>query len=352
HSDKVQEYNYKLFKSFVDPGNNGNFYEGVDGFRLDHMQDDLDGKGRLTNLFEVFWGPLIGRLKEVNPHLNFVAEQANWGSYGYEYLKKGHVDRVFAFNLQKAISSFDKANLIKAAHCTFNRMPTGKQQIVFIENHDMPRFSTEVQHDPGKLRVGAVLNLFIGGVPAIYYGQELGMTGAGGNNKFGITDGNDIPQREAFEWNKSDSGQGMTLWYKDTGPWWDQTNLKPDDGISLEEEKDDPNSLYNFYRSLLHIRKSHVALGTGRFKNLENDNPEVFSFTRYHSKKAVVVVVNLSGELQSVTITLEKSNFSTGFVSLYGKLNFSMASGQLSGELSPYSIDILELISRSKRNNG
>lgn len=342
-SKKVLDYNFELFKRFADPNGDGDFSDGVDGFRLDHMQDDLDGKPKFANLFEIFWNPLIRRLKAVNPKLSFVAEQATWASYGYEYFKYGHVDRVFAFNLQKAIESFDKAKLIDAADSTLNLTPAANQQVVFIENHDMSRFSTAVKQDPGKLRVGAALNLLIGGIPSIYYGQELGMAGYGGFSKFGNTDGNDIPQREAFEWYKAAEGKGMALWYKNTGPWWDQTNLKPNDGISLEEQKPDPNSLYNFYRTLLHLRKSHTALIAGKFRNLNNDNDHVFSFLRYVGTKKVVVVVNLSDEEQTVNIMQLRKNSKAAFTAIYGSPVAHTSYGALSGKLAPYGIEVLEV---------
>jgi alpha-amylase len=81
-----------------------------------------------------------------------------------------------------------------------------------------------------KQKLAAGLQLLIGGIPSIYYGQEIGMTGKNGN--FGSNDGNDIPRREAFEWYASGEGKGMALWYKNTGTWWDKSNLKPNDGIS------------------------------------------------------------------------------------------------------------------------
>ena len=129
-------------------------------------------------------------------------------------------------------------------------LPAGKEQVVFIENHDIDRFASRVDKDPGKERIAAVLNLLLGGIPSIYYGQELGMFGAGGFNKFGNTDANDIPRREAFEWYAADTGKGMALWYKDTGPWWDSTNLKPFDGFH-SRKKGGPRSLWNWYRKLL-----------------------------------------------------------------------------------------------------
>jgi alpha-amylase len=193
YNKEVQEYNFQLFNYFVDPDGNGKFDDGVDGFRLDHMMDDLDFKGKLTDLFTKFWSPLLTRLRKVNPQLNIVAEQAQWGSFGFEYFEKGNVDRVFAFRLQQAIASFDKNKIAAAADTTFNLTPANKQQVVFIENHDMLRFASAVKGDLNKLKTGAALNLLIGGVPSIYYGQELGMKGAGGFGKFGNTDGNDIP---------------------------------------------------------------------------------------------------------------------------------------------------------------
>ncbi|MEY4432219.1 MAG: hypothetical protein RLZZ44_349, partial [Bacteroidota bacterium] len=66
-SPKVLDYNIRLFSFFMDPNQDGKFDDGVDGFRLDHAMDHLDGKPTLTNLFTEFWRPLITELKKVNP---------------------------------------------------------------------------------------------------------------------------------------------------------------------------------------------------------------------------------------------------------------------------------------------
>lgn len=295
----VLAYNERLFTYFADPNGDGRFDDGVDGFRLDHAMDDLDANPRLTELFTTFWAPLVAKLKSVNPRLTFVAEQANWGSFGFDYFSKATIDRVFAFRMAFAIASFDKTQLEKAADTTLLMLPAGKDQVVFIENHDVDRFASRVGKDPGKERIAAVLNLLLGGIPSIYYGQELGMFGAGGFNKFGNTDANDIPRREAFEWYAADTGKGMALWYKDTGPWWDSTNLKPFDGVSLEEERDDPRSLWNWYRQLLTLRHRYSVLQTGNYVVLRNDNPNVFSWARLATNGDLArIVVNLSGLAQ------------------------------------------------------
>ncbi len=103
---------------------------------------------------------------------------------------------------------------------------------------------------------------------------------------FGGTDANEIPDRQAFEWYKTDQGKGMAYWYKQTGPHKDTfNNDKPNDGISLEEEQNDPNSLWNFYRSMITIRKANPIISSGKYKTLPNDNDQVFTFMRYEGNK-------------------------------------------------------------------
>lgn len=177
NSPKVLAYNEKLFSYWADPNGDGNFEDGVDGYRLDHLMDDLDHKGKWTQLFTKFWHSLITKLKKVNPKLIFIGEQANWASLGLDDLKKSGVDRVYAFRLAFEIRDFNKKKLTIMADSIFNFTPKGKNQIVFIENHDMTRFASVVHSNPGKLRLGGALNLLMGGIPSIYYGQELGMKG-------------------------------------------------------------------------------------------------------------------------------------------------------------------------------
>lgn len=329
---QVFEYNKKLFSFFVDPNQDGRFEDGVDGFRLDHAMDHLDFKPALTNLFAEFWKPLLTALKEINPNLKNVAEQADWRDYGFSYFKNAGVDRMFGFGLKSAILSFDKQQLMQKADTVLAQCPNGKAQIIFLENHDIDRFAA-VETNIEKQRVAAALLLLIGGVPSIYYGQEIGMQGKG--TTFGNTDGNDIPRREAFEWYQSDEGKGMAIWYKNTGKWWDKTNLKPQDGISLEEQINDDHSLFNYYKKLIRLKQSNPALANGQYAWAVNNNDKVFSFYRVYENKKVLVIVNLSGEMQ-------KAVFEQGFkkqVNLFGESHWS----DRSIELKPYQVTVWEV---------
>ncbi len=298
-SKAVLDYNIKLFSYWLDPNKDGNFDDGVDGFRFDHMMDDLDNKPQLANLFKIFWVPLITAIKKVNPAIVNVAEQAEWNSWAVDYITKTDIDWVYSFKLMGGIRSFNKKYLTLMADSAFSIFPKGNHEVIFIDNHDLPRFASQVHGNVAKLEIAAALNLLMGQIPSVYYGQELGMTSGNGRNNWGMTDANQIPEREAFEWYKSDTGRGMAIWYKNSGPWWDSTNLKPNDGISLEEEKPDPNSIYNFYKKVIQIRKNNPVISNGKFEIISNNNDSVFSYQRYDSVNAIVVIINLSGSEQN-----------------------------------------------------
>ncbi|MHB8205833.1 alpha-amylase family glycosyl hydrolase [Mucilaginibacter sp.] len=339
NNKEVQQFNYNLFKFWMDPNDDGKFDDGVDGFRLDHMMDNLDNANRLPHLFATFWNPLLTKLRTINPKIKIVAEQAEWDSFGIDNLTHGGVDRVFAFRLAFAIRNFNKKELMLVADSTFLQTPANKQQVVFIENHDMQRFADAVKGDPGKSRIGCVLNLLMGGVPSIYYGQELGMKGNKGN--FGMTDGNDIPNRQAFEWYKSNEGPGMAYWYKN-GPWWTKDNNDiPNDGISLEEEENDPKSLWNFYRKIISLRKNNPIITKGTYANLMNNNDQVFSFMRYNAQEKFIVVVNLSAEKQHIAVDVNAGN-KTAITALIG--NKPLVSGKkLRLTLNEFGVNVIKI---------
>ncbi|HEY4194713.1 MAG TPA: alpha-amylase family glycosyl hydrolase, partial [Mucilaginibacter sp.] len=337
NNPKVVNYNYRLFKFWMDPNDDGKFDDGVDGFRLDHMMDNLDHKKTIPHSFDTFWKPLLSRLRKVNPNINIVAEQADWESFGEDYLTHGGADRVFAFKLAFAIRSFKKEEIAAAADSTFRLTPAGKQQVIFLENHDTPRFSYGVNGDPAKLKTGAALNLLLGGIPSIYYGQELGMTGI--SLKLGATDANDIPVRSAFKWFKDDDAKGMANWYTIKGPWKDEfKNDKSNDGISLEEERNDPNSLWNFYRTMIGLRRSNPVLIGGTYQTLTNNNDNVFSFERVEGSKKVIVAVNLSDQYQDAVI--QPSSNTANIKNLYGDVRAEASSDGIIVNLPAYGIAV------------
>lgn len=340
----VQTYFLHLFQYWVDPLGNNSFCHGADGFRLDHMMDTLDNKDSLKELFSKFWKPLISRIKKINPEILFIAEQTDWGSFGKEYITEAGADKVFAFPLWEAVLSFNKEKIASVAEQTFALSTDQLQNIVFVENHDTHRFATTVDNHQGRLRAGAALNLLLGGTPAIYYGQEIGMTGSGGFGKYGNSDGNDIPRREAFHWYKDITQKGMAVWYKDSGPWWDDSALHTQDIIAAEEQIKDPVSLWKYYQKLIQLKKTNPALASGQYKKLENNSSNIFSFYRVSEQQNIMVLINLSDSKERVWIQKELySKRKKNYHILFGNLSVKSVPRGIYVDMPAYFTGVWEL---------
>lgn len=290
NSPKVRSWATDYLLRWMDPNGDGDFSDGVDGFRLDHMMDDLDNKHILTNLFDKFWKPVFAQLKARNPRLNLVAEQWDWGDGG-DFLRRGGVDAAFAFPLAGAIRSFDKARIVAAIGQLDKAIPPGKRELVFVENHDMPRVASDRGITPQKLRTAATLVIMLKGTPLIYYGQELGMRGV--QRPEYKSDEKDIGTREAFEWSAKVEAPGAATWYRGPKSYWTERASRDNDGVSVAEEDRDPKSLLNHYRELLKLRRSHPALTEGNQRVLESA-PNLLAVERIAAGERLLVVANLS----------------------------------------------------------
>lgn len=293
----VRAYFQDLLLYWADPHGDGSGHDGVDGFRIDHMMDDLDHKGLDKNLFAGFWAPIFRALKTRRPELRILAEQADWG-YGEKWLTAGHVDMVFAFPLRGALVSLDKQTIVRNIRATDAATPPGKQQVIFLENHDVDRYMSEVHDDPAKARAGAAIALMLKGDPLIYYGQELGMRGVqpknvGKSGGIPLTDAVGIPVREAFRWNTDLEAAGSAIWYRGDQWFWKDRYNRSHDGVSLQEEEARPDSIYHWYRKLLALRHARPEIGGGDQRILCDDDSAVLCILREEGERRTLLLVNL-----------------------------------------------------------
>jgi glycosidase len=288
---KVQRYFRDLMLFWIDPHGDGSGVDGVDGLRIDHMMDDLDHKGIEKHLFADFWVPMFRELKARRPTLRILAEQADWG-YGDDWLKRGHADLVFAFPLRGALTKLDKREIVNAIRVTEAKTPRGKSQVLFLENHDVDRYMSIVGDDPARARAGAAILLTLQGEPLIYYGQELGMRGRELKN-IEISDGIQIPAREAFRWRADLEAPGSAIWYRGGERWWSERYSRSHDGVSLEEEEGRPDSIYGWYRKLLALRHDRVELRAGSQRILCDDGSNVLCILRSDGSRQTLLIVNL-----------------------------------------------------------
>lgn len=312
NQEPVKEWMKEFYLYWVDPNKDGKFDDGVDGFRIDHIMDDLDYKGIITNMYSDFWRPIFTVCREVNPNIFILGEQANWGEYGDDMVNRSDADACFNFPLKFALSSkkssqdmyentkvekveIDPNQVRVIVDSTLSKFKKGKYNVNFIENHDTERYATIVGEDKGLMKVAAILNVFLPGIPSIYYGQELGLTGAVQEWDF---DANHIPIREAFPWTNDYMDKGNAVWYKDTGEWWDISFWQTEaiKQLALPEQQKNKASLWRHYQKLLELRKVHEALRLGDYQPLLEGNQTIFGFKRSTDNESISIVTNVTSE--------------------------------------------------------
>lgn len=323
----VRDYFRDYLLRWADPHGDGSGRDGVDGFRIDHMMDDLDNTHRNTNLFEGFWKPLMAALKARRPGLPFVGEQWDWG-YGQDFLTRGDVDLVFAFPLRSALLSLNKADILKEIAATEAATPSGKRQVLFLENHDTDRTMSVLGEDPKKARAAAAILMMLKGSPLIYYGQELGMRGKRAPSE--NTDAPDIPRRQAFPWTADETAKGSAIWYRDLERIWRIRDHNGRDGRSLQAQDADPKSLLNWYRQLAKLRRTRPELSGGAQTFPCPAASPVLCLQRQEGSRRTLVLVNLSQAPAAPDLPKEATS---GLTRLAGQ-------GDLSADLAPFEVRI------------
>ncbi len=203
---------------------------------------------------------------------------------------------------------------------------------LYVENHDIPRVVSKWGDDKRYWRESATaiaaMYFLMQGTPFIYQGQELGMT----NTRFNrLADFNDIAARNRFaklQEQGMEEAQILTFLSRSgrdnsrTPMQWDDT---PNAGFSLAKpwfavnanyqqinvarQREEPDSVLNFYRALIHLRKQDPLWVYGRYQLQLAAHPHIYAYSRSQDERQVLVLCNLSGETQQIDaqdLSLEK----------------------------------------------
>lgn len=107
--------------------------------------------------------------------------------------------------------------------------------------------------------------------------------------------------------------------------------------INAEAQEKDPNSVLNYYRKLVKVRKANPVLQYGKYTLLDRENPNVFSYLRELDGKKIVIVLNF---------TEKESSYSLGFSTEKSRIllaNYPKSKSIKNNTLRPYEAVILEL---------
>jgi glycosidase len=158
------------------------------------------------------------------------------------------------------------------------------KQVIFLDNHDLSRFYSIIGEDTAKYKMALSWLLTFRGVPQLYYGNEILMTG------FTNPDG----------WVRLDFKGG---WQGDT-----ENKFTPEGRTAKE------NEIFNHIRKLAQFRKTSSAIRTGKMMQYFPEDG-VYVYFRYDPKQTLMCIMNTNSaekQLDPSRFTDRIRNFRVG----------------------------------------
>jgi oligo-1,6-glucosidase len=388
---KLREEIFSMMKFWFD--------KGVDGFRMDVIpfiakdtsfpvitQKEIDEKYRGNWDQYLASGPgLHSYLREMNREVlskydvlsvaegagvtaatahNFVDEDRKELNmlYHFEGVSLGYIPGQFKHMDPHGYSLVDFKEIYGKWDSVFEQKGWGT---IYLGNHDQPRMLTRWGNDQPEFREASskLLTTFLlsmRATPYYYSGDELGMN----NIKFDkIDDYRDIESINMYKKIKNEGGdlqyflEGQKIGARDNGrtPFqWDSTanagftsgnpwiSINPNyKTINAAAEENDPNSILNYFRKMLRVRKDNPVLIYGRYELLDKDNPLVYAFSRTLGDKKMLVLLNFSPNTinYSLPFTINDGQYSI----IINNNATKPVIGNNKISLSPYQALILEI---------
>lgn len=272
--------------------------KGVAGFRLDAAKEYVSAN-TTANVEILNW--LNQTVKNQKEDAYLVAEVWSDAATYAKYYESG-IDSVFNFQFAaqdgmiagtlnltggKSVTAFGTATeqieeKLSAYNPDFIDAP-------FYTNHDMGRSAGYYAGEGSteKTKIAQAMNLLMSGNAFLYYGEELGMKGAG----------KDENKRAPMQWSSEADAEGMC-----TGPeYMDSITMKFG---SLEEQSADPASVYHYIKDVIHIRNAFPEIARGSTEYLaEVSGEQACVFKKTYEGSEILLLYNLSAE--TVTVKTE-----------------------------------------------
>ncbi|MBN1302437.1 MAG: glycoside hydrolase family 13 protein [Melioribacteraceae bacterium] len=340
--EPIKNHVFNIVKRWMDPDNDGDPSDGIDGWRLDVAE--------MVNIG--FWKEFRTYVKSINPEAYITGEiwwedwQNNKMFNAAPWLQGDAFDAVMNYRFARAVRHYILRTEKKITAGEFvdslNQIykDYNKENVYVLMNlmdsHDVDRLASQVvnpdlwyDHNANpaqnenyiveapdytgrmKQRLVAGLQMTLPGAPMIYYGDEAGMWG-----------GDDPDCRKPMVWAEFN--------------YEDETahplgNYRSPDKVSFDE------NLFAWYKKMIDIRKSNRVLGTGdiEFYSL-SDN--VLLFKRFNNENEIIVIVNSSGQNENIRLNqIRAIEISEGFDLVSGsKIKTDLI------RIDPYQIIILK----------
>jgi glycosidase len=277
---------------------------GVDGFRLDavsYLVESGDTLAHSRGTHDVL-RRFSADVRRTTPTAFTIGEV--WDSTGtiLSYYPN-ELDAYFAFPVSDAILDAVKTGTstkLLTELLRFQRALPPERWSPFLRNHDQTRTVTALGGDTARARLAAEILFTLPGLPFVYYGEEIGMTG----------DKPDERLRTPMHWST-----GPSMGFTRGRPW---QALHPDSltaNVAVHDSR--PGSLLNAYRRLIRLRAEHPALSSGELVPVESGNAAVAAYLRRDGRRPVLVLANLGTRaLANVAVTMPAGSLTAGRYSM------------------------------------
>ncbi|HEY6958191.1 MAG TPA: alpha-amylase family glycosyl hydrolase [Candidatus Limnocylindria bacterium] len=167
-----------------------------------------------------------------------------------------------------------------------------------LSNHDRPRAAS--RYGIQRARVAAMMLLTLRGTPFIYYGEEIGMADVPIPRDRVVDVAGRDPERTPMQWDASPNA-GFT-----TGEPW--LPIAADAvAVNVERQRNDPGSLFSFYRQLLQVRRESPALRRGSYRSLRGATG-TYVFERAAEHEQVLVALNFTDASRRIALPVDATD--------------------------------------------
>jgi glycosidase len=260
----------------------------VDGFRLDAVRHLVEAGNEFSNTpgTHAVLRDFGQYVRSIAPQSYTIGEVWDNPDVILTYYPD-QLDAYFAFPISEALIAAvrtGKAGGLIPTVEQFQRAVPAYRFAPFQRNHDQTRTMTALGNDTAGAKLAVTILMTLPGVPFIYYGEEIGMTG----------DKPDERLRTPMQW--TSTSRGFT-----TGKPWESGQADTLTANVAAEERQ-PNSLLKLYQWLIRLRANDAALQSGTLEPVATGNDAVVAYERSDSSGRVLVMANLGTTAATLTL--------------------------------------------------
>lgn len=341
-----REHIHDIVKRWMDPNDDGNPADGIDGWRLD-----------VADMVSInFWRDFRKWVKGINPQA-YITGEVWWQDWNHDkmfnaapWLQGDAFDAVMNYRFTRAVKDFviDKKKHVSAEafrdSIKQQERDYSKDNLYVLMNllgsHDTERLASLIvnpdhwydhHQNPNKRKdfdvrkpnaeeiqkqkLCAGIQMTMPGAPMIYYGDEAGMWG-----------GDDPDCRKPMVW------QDMTYETETTHPF----GLKREpDPVKFDQD------LFDWYKKLISIRKSDDLFSLGDLKFFNSGNFNILIFSRKLGDEEAIVIVNSSDQSIQLDFSNPELPGKEEMTDLITEVKCPLKDKNIKTELKPYQIVIL-----------